>query len=275
MRTVRFKTVLDAVSRMAGWGSVMEIDDVRRGKIVEYINVRLREAWEWDWWPELMKIELRAYRPSWDSEYPYMAGNEAYYPADGTYYRCLVGNIGEQPDISDTHWELVSIEDKYIGYEQPGETFIGHVRHVYTRNPRRSQYPGILNFGLSENGVQLSPIAPARVWVEFRIRCNRFCNDEHDPGALYELGDTIYDPTTGECYQALETEAGQYWSKVDFPYIFKNFVVRAVCSDLLRDDGQDEKSYPEESRAYDFLMDVQDVEVLQQSQHDTVAVSTY
>lgn len=200
MRRVVLRTVLDAISHMAGWGSITEIDNIRRGRIIEYLNIRIREAWEWDWWPELKRIEYRAYRPSWDTERPYMAGEEVYYPADGNYYRCLIGNIGQEPDISDTHWELCTIEDKYVGYEQPGETFIGHVKRCYKRNPRNTYYPGILKHSLSENGVQLPPSAPAKVWVEFRIRCAQFGNEEHDPAKQYEVGDIIYDPTTGECY---------------------------------------------------------------------------
>ena len=43
----------------------------------------------------------------------------------------------------------------------------------------------------------------------------------------------------------------------------------------MREDGQEEKSYAEESRAYDFLMDAQDVEIHQQGQHEKVAVATY
>ncbi len=275
MRTIRFKTVLDSISRMAGWGSVEDLDDIRRGRIVEYVNIRIREAWEWDGWAELMRVEHRAYRESWDVDRPYMAGNEIYYSPANSYYRCLLGNTGEQPDVSGTFWQLFEIEDKYIGYEQPGETFIGHVRHCYMRNPRKSQCPGKLSHGLHEEGVQLSPLAPAKVWVEFRIRAAQFGNDEHDPARLYEVCDIIYDPTTGECYQALLSVAGEYWAKIEFPYIFKNFVVRAVSSDLLRDDGQEEKSYPEESRAYDYLMDLQDVEMSQQDQHSNVAVSSY
>ena len=276
MRTVLFGKVLSTISRMAGWGKVTEIDDVRRGKIIDYINNRMGIAWEWDWWPELMRVENRAYRDTWVVTYAYSAGNEVYNAFDLSYYTCLIGNSGVRPDTDASKWELLDVEDKYIGYTQYDKAFIGHVEGVYTRNPWTSVRPGKLAHSVSDNGVQLSPLAPDLVWLSFRTRVAVFGNDEHDPDFNYVAGDVIYDEATGNCFEALETSGGgEYWGLVEFPYILKRYIVRAVYSDIKREDGLADRAAYEESKAEGWLMDTQDIEMSSQGVFKKVSVNVY
>lgn len=276
MRTVLFGQILDAISKRAGWGPVVDIDPSRRGKIIEFINGRMGEAWEWDYWPELIRTENRAYRDTWVITYPYMAGDEKYNAYDETYYTCLMGNTGVRPDTDTDKWEVLDVTDKYIGYEQYDQTFIGHVLAVYTRNPRTSSKPGLLAHGVSENGIQLSGMAPNFPWITFRIRVAVFGNDEFDATYDYVATNVVYDPVTGNCFQALQTTAGgEYWGLVEFPYIFRRYIVRAVYSDILLDEGKIDQAAYQETKAEGFLMDTQDIEIGSQGLYNNVSVEAY
>lgn len=60
--------------------------------IRDFMDRRLREAWESESWPELCRIEQRQYRASWSSATTYVAGDEVYYPASGKYYCAVQGS---------------------------------------------------------------------------------------------------------------------------------------------------------------------------------------
>lgn len=77
--------------------------------INKYINRRLRQAWTFWWWPELMRSEQRAYRLAYASGTAYVVTNEVYFPATQKYYQALRSTTGNAPaTLSGSTWSTNS-----------------------------------------------------------------------------------------------------------------------------------------------------------------------
>ena len=286
MRTVTFKSVLVALAQRCGLGP--DPDDfttIDADKLTSFIQDRYVEGFEWAFWPELTRLEQRQYRPSWLVGTAYVVGNEVFNEADELYYTSILNGTGQQPDLSPTYWELTEDMDRYIAYEQTGETAIGTVKNLSSKNPRTNQkYPGNLGFELSNNGVQVSALAPVKSWIEYRIRPTaQFTSVAYDGATAYVVGDVVFDvATSGECYVCIQDGTGQdpstsptYWTVQEFPYILKKFVVYAGYADYIRSDGQQRTAETEENTAYGKLSETVDVEFGQQRQPQSVEARVY
>src|SRR4051812_9589338 len=105
MRTVTFKSVLEAVGRRAG----LDITDatnswtaVIQGNIAEFITAWTRKGWEWEFWPELTPIEQRQSRAAYSSATAYgaptsSAAVEVWSPAAQKYYQSLQAGTNHDP----------------------------------------------------------------------------------------------------------------------------------------------------------------------------------
>jgi hypothetical protein len=117
MRTVPFGDVLDFVAtKMQGTAAPMNDE---AAAFCTYINDAVRNCWEREFWPELMVIEERYYRPEWDVATTYAEGDEVYVldadTGDPVYYRALTGTLAEPPvDFLDTIWEEATDLLRYI-----------------------------------------------------------------------------------------------------------------------------------------------------------------
>ncbi len=103
MRTVTFKSVLEAVARRAGldpatWSSGDQAN------VLEFINAWIKKGWEWEFWPELTPLEQRAYRDAYNSATNYPAPTatvpqEVWFPAAQRYYQALQATAGNDPAV--------------------------------------------------------------------------------------------------------------------------------------------------------------------------------
>jgi len=281
MRTVKLKSVLEAVCRKEGL-DVAQIDSVQTD-LGSFINFRLRQGWNWEWWPETMVTEQRNYgRGSYFNGVTYALGEIVWDAAGEKYYESLQdGNVGNL--LSEIAWWAEASEfDRFVEWDQVEKDAIGRVRGTYMRNPRLKAKPGEMNFEQSANGVQISALAGNSVWLDYQKKPPTFTSVSYSATTDYSVGDVAYDSTSGECYRALLANGPSsfvkavtntfYWIKVDFPYFLERFVVSAAYSDLLASDGQTGKSIAEEERAMDILMDAADT-VAPQRWAETVAYS--
>lgn len=65
------------------------LETILEKKFRGWINRRLKRAWEWYFWPELMLIEKRFFHTDYNSLFAYTAGQFVYYPVDLKYYVAL------------------------------------------------------------------------------------------------------------------------------------------------------------------------------------------
>jgi len=274
MRTVQFKTVLWTIARKMGYDPTSsDFDDETAAKYAAFATTRLQEAWEHDFWPELMLLEQRAMRDDWDNALTYALGDEVFYRSTEVYYIALQASTGQDPTSTSGFWEVPTTFDPYIPYEMTNRTALGDVEFVCQKNPRTNQqFPGFLITRPSENGIQLSNIFTAQSWIQFRQRPPELTSAVWDDSVAYLPTQLVYSATSGECYIAIQagtnqdpvTPASAYWTKIDFPYIFRNFVIYSCYADALDEDGQQDKSSIELDRAYNELERIAAVQIDQQ-----------
>ena len=261
MRTVSFRHVLRGV--LAKDGVPAEYIDTYGAGLGPLISDRVREAWEHDYWPELVKIEERWYRDPYDAGTTYAKGDQIYDAATAKYYESIqAGNLNNL--LANATWwtATLTVFDRYVALEQIGKTAIGSPLAIYSKNPRTNDSPGRMNFELSANGVQVSSLAGNSVWLEYRTAPTRFGTDAWSATTTYAIGDLVYHDPTAECYVSIQAgsnnvpPAAAFWTKLNFPYIFERWTVQACYADLLASDGQTAKSISELQKADDLLGDL-------------------
>jgi len=266
MKTCSIKSVYEAVVRMRGIDpNTADIGEGERILICDWINERVVEGWEAEFWPELMVVERRQYRASWNEEVNYSTGDEVYYEdadGEGGYYVSLADvNVGHIPgaDGSDDFWADVGDDFvRSIDFQQSGETVIGgadEMKCVYDRDPR--VYPdtkpleNIEVFG--ERILVKTRTAPLRPWVMFRPEPRQFSLKAWSAETGYAIADLVYVADTGHTYIALKPSTNknpvsetEYWMPVEFPLFLKRYVIHAVNADQMTED---EGRYKEEGKA--------------------------
>lgn len=348
MRTETFQSVLNGVAAKLGMDPARDLNPARAASLCEYINLRVKEAWKFEFWPEWTVTEQRYYRDVYDATKNVAAGDERVFLPDGNYYQALqaqapaaqapallnsiyvensaywarsengysgpdwaaavnqaVGDKVRNPadnrfyqcttahvtgaNFDATKYGVLTPFNRYVGYEQTGQTKIGETKSVSRRNPDVwPQKPGLIPFKPSANGVQITDFtAPNLVFVKFRLRPPVFTTVLYSAGGNVALGDSRYWPMgaggTGECYTALQAQTpavqnpnnAAFWSKISFPEIITNFVKRAVFADSLSDQKQQDRKTVELEEAYSELSEASDRELSAQGQFDTAAVHTY
>ena len=71
--------------------------------IKTYLDIRLKQIWQYFAWPDLTRVEKRYYRAIYASGTTYAAGSEVYYPTEKKYYQALKQTSGNVPTTL-THW---------------------------------------------------------------------------------------------------------------------------------------------------------------------------
>lgn len=198
----------------------------------------------------------------WTPSTAYAVGDVVYYAVNGNYYACHTANTGQLPTDA-SYFGVLTPFDKYVAYEQTGQTALGEVRDVYSVDPRVNRNFGVANWTLSTNGVQV-PDGPAQVWLEFRTRCTPLVGDDYSITATYAAGDQILFNSAGTvknfytCVTA--TSAGESpntaaakWSIVEIPYLFQPYLVNGAYADYLLMDGQTDKAGVQNRLADEYL----------------------
>lgn len=268
--TITTKLVYEDIVRLSGRDpDTAALTATQKANIAGRINDRLLEAWEAEFWPDLMLVEQREYRETYDAAANYSTGEEVY--SGGTYWESLQdGNVGNTPSSSPTWW--VEVDDDFvrtIAFDQDGETVIGSVdaqQCVFGKDPR--VYRGadlISDVSVYDNSILVSAqTAPYQPWVKFRPVCPEFSLTDWAIGTSYSIADLVYVASTGHTYKALQASTGKdpvsetaYWEVVGFPKIFRVFVKHAVNADLTQEDEGRGREEQIAQRELDRLRDVQ------------------
>ncbi len=285
-RSSKFIDVLTGALSMAG---IATDDDAARLQALGFLNTRVREGVEHDFWPELCPAEERTYRDAWASGATYAAADEVYFVhsvAGAGYYAANSApnspTAGQSPGSHPLKWAALTSFRRYVALAQPAQTAFGEIAGLYRRDPGLSPLTaGRVKFAVTADGIAPLNYAGATVWVRFRIRPPVFTLTEYNGATAYVAGDIRYYATTGECYKALVATTGNlptstaHWEKILFPYILETFVKRAVFADLLPADGENNKAGAELGKAYNALTQAHDTAFEGQGQYTTAAVETY
>lgn len=179
----------------------------------------------------------------------YVAGNQVYYPSTDTYYQAIAGGTGNLP-TDPAFWGALTIFDRYVSKDAPGQTAIGTAWWVWDYNRRvRADAKEVVWF-LSQNGIQVLTDTPY-VWVEFKIRAPHLWGNKWSATTLYTAGQQVFYRSAalaGNFYTATagvfagespETTPGS-WARVELPYIFKEYLEAGGAADYLTGDDNDQ-----------------------------------
>lgn len=261
MKTCIIKPVYEAIIRRIGLDpDTAGYSATQKANLAELVNERLAQIWESALWPEILKVEQRYYRATWDDALLYIEDDEVWY--EDAYYKSLQdANTNHQPDTATDWWEEID-EDadfvRYIEFDQDGETEIDAIDvedGVFDSDPRIFRDRGrIRDVVVKEDQIIVrAEQAPLRPWIRFRPVCPEFSYTEWSAATAYSIGNLCYYATTGESYKALAAGTNKnpysepsYWEPVYFPKMFKTYVLHAVASDLMTED---EGRFKEEAKA--------------------------
>jgi len=233
MKTVDFSKILVDTIQLCGLDR-KEITDSTFGQFRDFASNRAIMAWEHDRWPDLIRYE-----------------NISVVTAGDVYY-CL----------------------------KP--TGAGEVFAIYDLNPINKTRARNLNFLIqhtdTEERLILNVDHPDGVWIEYRIEPVVFNGEKWDSTVSYQVGSQCYfdsgsnsgtyQPITGKTFSGnfytcltanvnTNPSSSANWSKVKIPYIFGQYIARAVFADYLRSESQFDSAQFTEQEAKHFL----DVEI--------------
>jgi hypothetical protein len=266
MRTTKFQTVFDRVVRKLGRDPLAEIPQDMSRALVEHINERVRTICDGWMWPEWTVTEERAFRPVWNSTEAYLKvsstdglPDEVFYLGAayvvggdfGTgygYYRVKADAPADPPigtvPTNATYWELIDPVDTFIAYDQRDRRAIGQVLEVYSGNPRvpTGSMRGRRRFNPSEKGIDV-PGGGTTVFITQKLPVPTYTMVPYVVGKTYSRGETVFDPTTGECYQAITTTTAApsdatKWNWVPFLAVWTEYVCNGAFADTMLEFDQ-------------------------------------
>jgi hypothetical protein len=265
--------------------------------LLDFIDMRARLAWERFDWPDLTVSEVRAFRNAFNAGTTYAKGATVYDSVTTFQYYISLQNANTGNAIpivapfTSSWWEVVPLVPPDYGYWQglannnpyvppawppglpvPIETGIyinvsqigflsfDQVFGVYFDNPYQTASPRPVTWTLSSRGVELPEFAgPSNVWLVYRLQYPGFGKILYTDIPSVVTGNTIYDPVTGQSYQALVNNPGSTftnatnWLLLPFPYEISEYVKMAAYSDWLISDGQIDRAELELKHADETL----------------------
>ena len=274
MRTVQYQDVLRGAAESTG--RIYEtLSNDEFALFRGFISRRLREAWESEYWPELMNVESRRYGTGTWSATGGVASNGVYATNDivyhgGSYYQANAAtSSGEVPGVS-AKWDLITEFHHFIGYEQPGQTKIGQVYRVLNKDPRIEHNWTETDFRLTSDGVSLIE-GPDLPYIEFRDRAPELTGSDWSGSATYAVGDQVY--YNGDFWNALTVRDDSTaaptssdttnWEKQNIPYIFKSWLEKAAASDMLLLDEKPDLAAAQQQMAKEAL-DIEAIKLYRQ-----------
>jgi hypothetical protein len=178
------------------------------------------------------------------------AGHNRRWPGTDRFYQYIntSDSAGNQP-TNTTYWAVLTDFERYVAFEQSGETAFSHPVRGWDRNPRTDGRAVEVNSFTTDLGLHVLD-SVAFVWVDFRLRPPALIGEVWSDSATYAAGDQVYyssSTTRGNFYDVLSaTTAGQdpedtpaKFSLVEIPEIFRSYLIHGAASDYLSPDGDE------------------------------------
>ena len=217
----------------------------------------------------------------WESGKAYVLGDTVQYSADRDIYWCINAHTSSSSitPASSSYWAKLIAFNRYIAYEQTGETKIGEFLALHSKDPRNMSANGEYSFELTGLGAHVINNIN-QVWVRGRKHRPQLTGDQYT-SVTYSSGAQVYH--NGNFYEA-NTDAGvsdspvlaaSKWDIVQIPYIFQGYLIRGVHADYLRATGNSELAAAADADAEAVLMMEADKLLRQQGQVKRLNVFTY
>lgn len=130
MISVSYKSILDGLAASLGQPSLQAEEAAMANTL---FSLRYRMAHEYYWWPDLMAIERRTFRPIYASGATYAAGDVVYFILTDSYYQALrttTGNdpaTGSSPVLNAAYWAAAQGEYSADNYSASVNYAVGQL----------------------------------------------------------------------------------------------------------------------------------------------------
>jgi len=218
---------------------------------------------------------------TWESGKAYVLGDTIKYSTDGEHYWCIDAHTSS-PSVtpsSSSYWTKLIPFNRYLAYEQTGETKIGEFLSLHSKDPRNMSAGKEYSFQLTALGANAVKDVN-EVWVKGRKHRPQLTGDTYSAKA-YASGSQVYH--SGNFYESNATTANSEspstaaskWDIVQLPYIFQGYLIRGVYADYLRATGNNELASAADADAEAVLTVEADKLLRQQGQVKRLNVFTY
>jgi len=208
---------------------------------------------------------------TFDRDNSHVVGDQVFYPPTDRSYQCYTDAAAGFLPTNTTYFAPLTDFDRYIAYEQTGETKIGDVVGVYSKSPIVWRNAREANYYLSPNGIQVLDDY-STVWVEFKAKVPVLFGDTFNSVLAYtaNAGQVYYQSSAnpssfpGNFYDCIVTTTpGQSpettpasWSIINIPRLFQRYIERGALADYFVSNGQPEQGQIEDARASQMLSEL-------------------
>lgn len=218
----------------------------------------------------------------WESGKAYVLGDRAKYTTDGEHYWCIAAHTSSSSitPASSSYWTQLIAFDRYLAYEQSGETKIGEFFSLTKKDPRNFSANKGYSFELTGLGAHVVSNVNT-VWVKGRKHRPLLTGDNYSTDSTYASGVQVYfegnfyDSNASVAVNESPTTTSSKWDLVQLPYIFQGYLIRGAYADYLRATGNNELAMPADGDAEAVLTIEADKLLRQQGQVRRLDVHTY
>jgi len=220
----------------------------------------------------------------YDSAASYAVGAKVLYPATGRYYQAHTASAGGFVPTNTARWGILTPFNRYIAFEQTGQTKLGDVLEVYDRDPEI--FEGALPLTWREGNLGIHVFDPVPTcWPRWRKFLPFLKGTAFSATVAYAVGDQVYYQVTSasgivtadfyECITATnvgDLPSTDKWVKVEIPFIFGEWLIHASAADMLSKDGKDDWAKDEMALAMTMKLHELDKQERQKGQEPPLRV---
>lgn len=244
MRTITASKIIAGAVELTG-RLFTKLNNDELQVVLRSFGRNLHAVWETEFWPALMLVEKRYFRPSWTAV-SYAADTEIYHAATDAYYKNTSGGTvsgSVVPSANSNEWTVITEFIPNIDFQQTGENEIGQVFRVTEKDPRENLNQDSIAFSLRDDSILIDYKNQNHYWIEFRQQCP-LINARKWSSGTYSKGDEFYyydsSSASGNFYKSIansnNTTPGSnttHWEKIDIPYFTGPYLEHAIAGDIL------------------------------------------
>ena len=249
MRTRPFRTVLEAAFAEAGT-PYLSATTAQLEVAANAVSFRVQTAADMFPWPELIRVEERAFCENWFVTKTYAADDVVWSTTERKYYIALQASTNVAVTNTSYWAETTTPTPKIVELEQYGATKIARLWDAWKNDPRSSTSNRSWNYTFHNDRFDFPDATGNTVWLVFSPPPPKFTTVLYDAGADYDRYDQVYSPGTengenfpdrGENYMLeLDTSNNPFWQLVPFPAALYGYCVYGCAATMLRNNGNRE-----------------------------------
>ena len=243
MRTITASKVIAGAVELTG-RLFTKLNNDELQVVLRSFGRNLHAIWETEFWPALMLVEKRYFRPVWIAG-TYAADTEIYHAATDKYYKNTSGGNTANTPGANADWAEITEFVPNIDFQQTGENEIGQVFRVTKKDPREHLNQDSVAFSLRDDSILVDYRKENFYWIEFRQQCPLIDARKYSSSITYNKGDVVYTYSSslakGRFFKALQDSilnvspgsSPLNWEEISIPYFTGPYLEHAIASDIL------------------------------------------